>query len=502
MGPACTRERQEGIAVVTRRRTVVLVAGLAAGVVFVILAVREVAWSDLGHAMRSARLFPWIPAGVASYLVGVTLRGWRLRLLVSQETRLPIVTASNVVAIGYALNNVLPGRVGELGRAHALTRQTSMSFAQALTVTALERVLDGLVMLFLFALTVAFGTTRFFDSDLASLLVNGLAIALFCGFAGLVAVATLFPYGFTRALSGAAGRVRPSWHDAVYAFCLHVTGGVAYLRRPAGAMQVVALSIGIWLIESFMFVAAFGAFALPLNGSLALLTMSVTNLGIAVPSTPGYIGTWHLFCSETLRLAGIDPSIALSYAIITHLCFFVPITVWGGAVLGLSGLGWSVARRAASGESRPGAAERFGYLAALPVAGEHKDVRGAARFYDALVDAMLPPDDLPLDDAARASAKEDVLRFIYGQLHALPNRVFVLYIAGIFCFRCATVLRFGRPFERVPLGPRIRWLAFWADGPFSLTRKLFRPLRSFVLLSYYEHPAVHRALDAYGEAMS
>ena len=43
---------------------------------------------------------------------------------------------------------------------------------------------------------------------------------------------------------------------------------------------------------------------------------------------------------------------------------------------------------------------------------------------------------------------------------------------------------------------RKRWISIWADGPVGLTRKLFRPLRSFVLLSFYEYPPVKHAMNS------
>lgn len=472
-----------------------IVGGSAAAVIFMVLSVRYVDWSDLARAMTSARLLPWIPLAVLAYGAGVLLRGWRLRILVSHETRVSLWTACNVVAIGYATNNVLPGRLGELARSHALTRQTSMGFAEAFTVTVLERVLDGLVMLLLFTLAAGMASADFFESSLVSRIVSGLAIALFASFTLIIAVATLTPHNFTRAVAGSLGRIRRSWHDPAYILCLHVTNGVAYLRRPLGAVRVFLLSVATWLVEALMFLSILVALDLPARFSLSLLAMTVTNLGIAIPSTPGYFGSWHFFCGETLRLSGIDETVAFSYAVLTHLTFYIPITLWGLAVVLAYGLGLRFVPRLAS-PTAPVNAARLSHLVALPAPDDHKDISHAARFYTALVESLMPMDDLRLADAERKSTNAHVLDFVYRQLSCLPNRVFVLYFIGISAFRLLTLLRYFRPFEALSVDTRRRWIALWADGPVGLTRKLFRPLRSFVLLSYYEYPLVHRALDA------
>ena len=38
--------------------------------------------------------------------------------------------------------------------------------------------------------------------------------------------------------------------------------------------------------------------------------MSVTNLGILVPSTPGFVGPFHFFCSQALMSQGIPEATA------------------------------------------------------------------------------------------------------------------------------------------------------------------------------------------------
>ncbi len=476
-----------------QRRKLFILVGAAAAVVFTVLAVRYVNWPDVREALSKAHVFPWVPLGALAYASGVVLRGWRLKRLVSHETRISLFTASNVVAIGYATNNVLPGRLGEFARARALQQQTSLGFAESFTVTVLERVLDGLVMLFLFAAVAGLSTAGFLESTLASRLVSGIAIALFASFTVVIAFATLSPHNFTRGVSGILGRVRSSWHAPAYVLCLYIANGVAYLRRPSGAAQVFALSVAIWLVEGLMFLCVLIAFSLPADFGLSLLAMTVTNLGIAIPSTPGYVGSWHFFCGETLRLSGVNESIALSYAIVTHLTFYIPITIWGGAVL----LAYGSRLRMAADRTIPETTDepiRFAHLAALPAAGEHKNLSAAARFYGALVETLIPAVGPPLDDAEASRSRAHVLQFVFDQLNCLPNRVFVLYTIGIAGFRAVTWLRYLRPFQSLPLETRRRWVSTWADGPIALTRKLFRPVRSFVLLSFYEYPPVRAAI--------
>jgi hypothetical protein len=48
-----------------------------------------------------------------------------------------------------------------------------------------------------------------------------------------------------------------------------------------------------------------------------------------IPSSPGFVGTYHWFCMKSLALYGIPQSEALSYAVISHAMSTVPFTIVG-----------------------------------------------------------------------------------------------------------------------------------------------------------------------------
>ena len=85
----------------------------------------------------------------ASYLSGHLLRGVRCRLLLPRAG-LGFATAANVVITGYAVNNLLPARAGELARAALISQRSGLPFTESLTVTLVERLLDGLAIVGLF----------------------------------------------------------------------------------------------------------------------------------------------------------------------------------------------------------------------------------------------------------------------------------------------------------------------------------------------------------------
>ena len=53
------------------------------------------------------------------------------------------------------------------------------------------------------------------------------------------------------------------------------------------------------------------------------------------------MGTFHYFCMSALTSVGVASGTALSYAVLVHLAFFVPVTIAGGVVMLVYGVGMS-----------------------------------------------------------------------------------------------------------------------------------------------------------------
>ena len=129
------------------QRIGIALAGLAFSAIFAVLAFRRLDVASVLATLRDARVLPWVPLAILAYVAGHFVRGARLRLLVRGESALSLATATNVVVVGYASNNVFPARLGELVRAGLLTERTGIPVAQSLTVTFIERLLDGIAIL-------------------------------------------------------------------------------------------------------------------------------------------------------------------------------------------------------------------------------------------------------------------------------------------------------------------------------------------------------------------
>ncbi len=461
------------------RRVVLLLVGLAISGALVVLAVQSLDLDVVRRTLSEADVWPWVPAAMATYVLGQVLRGWRCQVLVKRDAPLTLATATNIVVVGYAVNNIAPLRLGEFARAAMLSERAGLPFAQSLGVTFLERVLDGLTVLGLLVVAIfALGDSTWLE------LVAAPAAGIFGAAAAGVGLAVVAPaalVGIASRLGSVLGR---KVQEVAIRLAVQTTASVRALRRPDQAALIVALSAVVWLVEAAMFLLILGAFDLPLRYDWALLAMAVTNLSVLLPSSPGHIGPFHYFCQQAVVSVGVAADLGLAYAVGVHLAFYVPVTLWGvGLILWYAQAGsWrlSMLRRAegASAEAASGIGRVVAVSAAPSVPG------GPTRFLGALVGALIP-----VDVAADAAKATVTTRFVHDRLADLPARLRLLLLVGLTGFRMLVVLRFLRPFESLPAARRRSVVAAWAYGPVPPARALFKAVRSTALLAAWEQRA-------------
>ena len=108
-------------------------------------------WAKLGEAN-----YLLVPPAIAVYFAAVYFRSLRWQYLLSPMKRLAVARLYPVVVVGYMANNLLPVRLGEVVRAYYLGEREKVSKVSSLATIAVERVFDGLTLLFLAAVVSLF----------------------------------------------------------------------------------------------------------------------------------------------------------------------------------------------------------------------------------------------------------------------------------------------------------------------------------------------------------
>ena len=113
---------------------------------------------------------------------------------------------------------------------------------------------------------------------------------------------------------------------------------MATLSRPLLIVQVTLTSTLAWLAEGGAYFAVGQALGVAATPEAALLALSVGTLSTIIPSSPGYVGTFHYFTARTLVGSGASEVGAAAFAILIHAILWLSITATGFCLLAISGL--------------------------------------------------------------------------------------------------------------------------------------------------------------------
>jgi hypothetical protein len=244
-------------------------------------------------------------------------------------------------------NNILPLRLGELARSYYLARRESVQASTGLATILIERLFDGLALLFFFAVAAAFlpvaGLTGRIseEAQLPIWLVSVFAVAPFVIVLGVVITASRFPGLFIRALSMFTVRLPRSIGEMVNSLASRFLVGFTGLHQPKRLTAIFTLSLPVWLAEATMYyIIAFGFGLQDYFESIFLMTVAMllvtaaSNLATSLPSSPGSVGPFEFFAVLTLFSLDVDAGVASAYVIVLHIALLLPVIVLGLVILG------------------------------------------------------------------------------------------------------------------------------------------------------------------------
>lgn len=307
------------------------VIGLLVSVIALALAFQGVQLNELWAALQNAQ-YGWALPALACVWLGQWFRAQSWRIILGHHlTHAEVFSALNA---GYLLNNLLPLRLGELGRAYLISRTGKMTVSQALSSVVVERVVDlCMVSAFLLALLPALAFPGW--------ATNAVVVALILVTLGLTALYVIVTQrAWVLKLVGWAVRgPLGCWRGA--ARLEEMAGafidGLQAIREPRRFVLAAVFSGLAWLSAGASLCFVLLAFQVSADalmiGVMGYFTLAVTALSIALPSAPGSLGVWQWAVVLALSVFGVARETALSVAILHHAANYAVTSVLGALAL-------------------------------------------------------------------------------------------------------------------------------------------------------------------------
>jgi len=288
--------------------------GLIFGGLLFWFAVSHVNLTDLASTLKGARLDLMLVA-VVVYWAGIAVRVIRWRILLSASCAIGFPQVAESLIVGYAVNNVLPARLGELFRADYIRRRFGVARSAALGSIIVERLLDAIAVLAM----LAFGLLT------AKLKPHQMA---------LTAAAWLASAGIAAGVLFVVGTV--SWHDRLpldrWPWLRNrvtiLAQAMSIVHRPAAFLAVAASAV-VWALEAAALELVLLGFGTPVDISGLSLIMGAAALSTLLPSAPGYVGSLQVAYYLAFSALAITPVLAVVVSTATQILLLGSVTVVG-----------------------------------------------------------------------------------------------------------------------------------------------------------------------------
>jgi uncharacterized protein (TIRG00374 family) len=288
--------------------------------------------AEILEALRTAQ-YDFLALSLLAFPAFMFLRAirWRFMLNSGQEQGVPYGKVFHIQNIGYMLNNLLPFRLGDVGRAVLIGNTPPLSISQGISTMVVERVFDLLFMVILFPFTLAAVTDLPPEINTAVQITGVIAIAATII---LIIAANQRPLA-ARIATFFLERI-PFLDTAAWLKRLDdLLLGLKTLTRLKDGLILIFLSIIIWLPIIAGYYLAMRAANLEPTLIQAIFTVCVAAFSITAPSSPGQVGVFEAGITLALvTILGFPEAESATFAFLYHASNYIVLGLLG--VIGIN----------------------------------------------------------------------------------------------------------------------------------------------------------------------
>jgi uncharacterized protein (TIRG00374 family) len=295
-----------------------ILPGILVSLIALTIVLYIVDWQEVLSAWRQADYrYIWIFLPI--YLISYIARSMAWRTLLKEEE--PLRRVFLIMNAGYLLNNTLPFRLGELGRAFLLGRK-GLGFWRVLSTILIERALDIILAAGLFlGAVLMLGSSQ---TDQMPLLIGSLVLLCLLALYVLARKQDWVLKQFNR-LGQRWPRLMVLGEEWLRSFLDGLSALVDYRRF----LRLLGWMVFSWVLAVYVQFLLIRAFIPDAQLLWAAFSVGVSSLGVALPSSPAHVGVYEAAVVGALSLLGVSPSIALAYALTHHVLYILFTGVFG-----------------------------------------------------------------------------------------------------------------------------------------------------------------------------
>ena len=328
-----------------------LTAGIILSAAGFYLALRNVPLADLAAYMSQIQ-YLWLLPAVALGLFTFVLRALRWQIILSASVDLSFSGVFHPMMIGFFINTILPGRIGEVARPVIIQKRDNVPFTLGLSTIAAERVLDLISLITLFGIVISFvkidpqfqisfhgylldaSTLKHVASSMAAacliLVVLIITVSIPAVLSFLKKSISFLPSMLFFAQKGTMEKAHDKIALPLIRILDNISAGLSLVRYPKKITACLIYSFLVWGVQACaLYIMAKGCPGIDLSLMELTAVFVILCFFIALPSVPGFWGLWEAGGVFGLALFGIKAENAAGFALASHAIMMFPVMIAG-----------------------------------------------------------------------------------------------------------------------------------------------------------------------------
>jgi len=316
--------------IVSNRRLFKFLIGIAFSAIFLWAIFGKISGVSITDSLKDLQ-HGWLFSGLASFILGYACRIWRWKVMLAvSNPRLSWLQCAVPFMASIAANNVLPLRAGDAIRAFGCSKWLSVPTPSVFATLLVERILDFLTLIL--ALVLGLGlASAYLEQGIPQIIIN-LTGAVLIGITATACLALTFRghlHNLVNSVFNSLSSRKPELAEKLESHSHSALMMFSTLSARRHLKVLIAWSILAWFFEGLLFYSIARSIPDMTNPGAAWLAMSIGTLSTLLPSTPGYVGTFHYFVLSAVEMFGNPTAAAAAYCILVHLALWLPATSFG-----------------------------------------------------------------------------------------------------------------------------------------------------------------------------
>ena len=299
------------------------IVGFLISIILLYLALRGIHFQDIYAILKDAD-YRLVFLPTAFIFLAALLSSFKWSRIAGNSVK--VKNTFVALIIGLFINNVLPARIGEVARGYVLSRKEGLSFSFALSTVLVDRLFD---LIGLLIITFVFFPKQSMPHQVSKAIYMLIIVLTLC-----ITVFVLLSYKKTaRIIADRLHAVQRPIFIKLAKRLIEIQENLSRIKSPVTTLYYICIAFIQWLCMS----SALYFVTLTIGVSISFFHIpficALLNMGLAVPSSPGYIGVYQFILMYLLAIFGIPKSQGFTASILFHASWYIPYNILGFVLL-------------------------------------------------------------------------------------------------------------------------------------------------------------------------